>query len=82
MPFPSTVNVMLNLSILTVSFNGFTGLKLTEITDVWLRKANNIHLGCWTLFLAQLSEWEKAHLPKPDNLKICLLFADSKKNRS
>ena len=58
---------MLNLSILTVSFNGFTGVKLKESTDVWFPEANNIHLGWRTLFLAQLSEWEKAHSPKPDN---------------
>ena len=57
---------MLNLSILKVNFNGFNGVKLNESTDVWFPEANNIHVS-WTLFLAQLSEWEKAHLQKPDN---------------
>ena len=32
--FPSTVNVMLNLSILKVNFNGFTGIKLNVRTEV------------------------------------------------
>ena len=78
---------MLNLSILKVNFNGFTGVKLNESTDVCMmydfRKRITLCRLMPVIFSTTIRTGERVHSPKPNSLFAFQTYtvADSKKNK-